>query len=61
MLINHNIKPLGDEFTGTPVEYGRYPVKDVKLVKEDIINADFRLHHDPERLATAIMNLYHDR
>ncbi len=61
VLINHNIKPLGDEFTGTPVEDGRYPVKDVKLVKEDIINSDFRLHHDPERLATAIMKLYHDR
>jgi len=60
ILINYNIKPLGTEFTGAAVEYGRYPIKDVKLIKEDLVNSDFRLHHDPERLARVIMKLYHN-
>ena len=60
VMANNNLRPLGRQFTGTPVECREWDVEDVKLVEGDLINREFRLHHDPEKLAAAILDLYYN-
>lgn len=59
VLVNSNIATLGPEFPASPVLLDQRQIPGVKLIQSDLVNQDFRLHHDPQKLASTLMELYH--
>ena len=58
VLANDNVAPLGPQFPASPVSLDGDADSDVPVVTADVVNRDFRLHHDPKKLASALMDLY---
>ncbi len=61
VIANSNIEPLDHQFTGSIVQLTDWEMKDVELIHADLVNTQFRLHHDPHKLASTIMNLYYSK
>ncbi len=60
VLANSNYSPLGPKFPySSIVRLGEFDFPDVRLWQADFMNDEFRGHHDPDKLATALMELYH--
>jgi hypothetical protein len=52
--------PLQPEFPSSLVRRGEFEFPEVRLVELDLMNPDFRIHHDPGKLAAALTSLYHE-
>ncbi len=61
VVANANVEPLGAQFSGSPVQVDEGRLGGVKLIQADLIDPEFRVHHHPEKLAYAVMNLYYNR
>ena len=61
VIANDNVEPLGPQFTGSPVQVEDWSMDGIKMIKADLINPEFRLHPDPHKLASTLMNLYYSR
>ena len=60
VLANNNYSPLGPLFPHSSiVPVGDFDFPGVTLRQTDFLNDEFRGHHDPEKLAIALMELYH--
>jgi hypothetical protein len=60
VLANDNYSELGPKFPySAVVRLGEFDFPGVRLHLADFMNDEFRGHHDPEKLATALMDLYH--
>jgi len=60
VLANSNYSPLGPRFPHSSlVRLGEFDFPDVALRQADFMNDEFRGHHDSEKLAAALMELYH--
>ena len=60
VLANNNYSPLGPKFPKSSlVRLGEFDFPGVALWQADFMNDEFRGHHDPEKLAAALMELYH--
>jgi uncharacterized cofD-like protein len=60
VLANSNMSPLGPKFPlSLLVPLGNFNLPDVRLVQLDLMNDEFRGHHDPAKLASALMDIYH--
>ncbi|MBI4305058.1 MAG: YvcK family protein, partial [Chloroflexi bacterium] len=60
VLANSNMTSLQPEFPASLVTRGHFDFPDVRLVEMDLMNAEFRIHHDPKKLAAALTTLYHE-
>ena len=58
VLANDNVAPLGPQFPASPVPLDGDVHSKVPVVTADVVNRDFRLHHDPKKLASVLMDLY---
>lgn len=60
VLANSATSPLGPNFPKSLlVTLGEYDFPGVKLVYLDLMNEEFRGHHDPSKLASALLGIYH--
>jgi uncharacterized cofD-like protein len=60
VLANNNYSPLGPKFPiSSLVLLKDFDFPGTQLRLADLMNDEFRGHHDPEKLATALMELYH--
>ena len=55
---NNNITTLGTNFKGDPVTVSDENIKHAKLITNDIIDLDHPIRHDPEKLATFILEIH---
>jgi len=60
VLANNNMTPLQPEFPAKLVTRGDFDFDGIRLVEHDLMNPEFRIHHDSSRLAAALMSLYHE-
>lgn len=60
VLANSNMTPLQPEFPASLVPRGEFNFEGVRLVELDLMNPEFRIHHDSSKLAAALMSLYHE-
>ena len=61
VIANNNLTPLDSQFSGSLVGLSDWDVRDVQLIQADLINPEFRLHHDSQKLASAVMNVYYNK
>jgi uncharacterized cofD-like protein len=62
VLANDNVHgPLPDAWQSEPVKVDRQVVDGARVITADVISEKNRYHHDPEKLASAIMRLYAGR
>jgi uncharacterized cofD-like protein len=62
VLANENIaEQLPEAWNSTAVRLDGDLPADVRVVLEDIVRVDKRYHHDPAKLAAALIRLYYDR
>ena len=60
VLANSNMSPLGPKFPMSMlVALGEYDFPGVELVRQDLMDDEFRGHHDPSKLASALLGIYH--
>ncbi|MBM3956630.1 MAG: YvcK family protein [Gemmatimonadetes bacterium] len=60
VLVNSNYSPLGPKFPRSAlVRLREFDFPGVRLWQRDLMNDEFRGHHDPGKLATALIELYH--
>lgn len=60
VIANSNMTPLGPLFPlSRLVVLGDYEFPGVTLVERDLMNSEFRGHHDPGKLAAALNDVYH--
>ncbi|MBI4219787.1 MAG: YvcK family protein [Chloroflexi bacterium] len=60
VLANSNMTPLQPEFPASLVSRGAFDFPGVELVELDLMDQEFRIHHDPRKLAAALTSLYHE-
>jgi uncharacterized cofD-like protein len=60
VLANNNMTPLQPEFPADLVRRGDFSFGNVHLVEQDLMSEEFRIHHDPWKLAQALTSLYHE-
>ncbi len=60
VIANDRLRELGSDFYGTPVCYNGEPVNGARLHLEDLTDSSYPVRHDSERLARAIMDVYHE-
>lgn len=61
VVVNNRLRDLGDEFYGEPVRHNWQRTRGVRLHSHDLADATHPVRHDSERLARAIMSVYHKR
>jgi uncharacterized cofD-like protein len=62
VLSNSNVaETLPDEWMSRAVTVDAERIPHVRLVQEDVVREDKRYHHDPDKLAAALIRLYYDR
>lgn len=61
VVVNNRLRDLGDEFYGKPVRHNWQRKRGVRLHSHDLADAAHPVRHDSERLARAIMSVYHKR
>ena len=59
VIANDNPRELGAEFFGAPVRYGGEQIDRARLHLHDLADAAHPVRHDSEKLAQAIMDVYH--
>jgi uncharacterized cofD-like protein len=60
VLANNNMSALGESFPNSRlVLRGDFEFPGIGLVEADLMNMDFRGHHHPEKLAAALLGVYH--
>ncbi|MBM32084.1 MAG: hypothetical protein CL764_04405 [Chloroflexi bacterium] len=58
ILVNSRIEELGDNFpTSTCVLHKNFNYSDIKVKYSDLMNMNFKGHHDPEKLSNAIFEI----
>jgi uncharacterized cofD-like protein len=60
VLANSNMTPLQPEFPANLVQLGDFSFDNVRLVEQDLMSQEFRIHHDTWKLAQALTSLYHE-
>ncbi|MBI4220457.1 MAG: YvcK family protein [Chloroflexi bacterium] len=60
VLANSNMTSLQPEFPAGLVTRGYFDFPGARLVEMDLMNSEFRIHHDPRKLAAALTALYHE-
>ncbi len=58
-VVNNRLRDLGPEFYGAPVRYKGQLIRGVRVHAHDLVDASHPVRHDSEKLARAIMNVYH--
>jgi hypothetical protein len=62
VLANDNVQgPLPEAWHSQPVSIDRQVVDGARVITADVVSEKNRYHHDPEKLASAIMRLYAGR
>jgi uncharacterized cofD-like protein len=62
VLANDNVQgPLPEAWHSQPVSVDRQTVDGARVITADVVSEKNRYHHDPEKLASAIMRLYAGR
>ncbi len=62
ILANDNAPgPLPEEWNSKPVDVDKFLIDGARVLTADVVAESNRYHHDPEKLASAIMRLYTDR
>lgn len=62
VLANSNlVEELPEAWQSSPVTVNGHEMPHVRVVQEDVVRADKRYHHDPAKLAAALVRLYYDR
>jgi uncharacterized cofD-like protein len=62
VLANNNLADqLPEEWHSSAVNIGEDGISHVQVVLEDVVREDKRYHHDPVKLAAAVIRLYYDR
>ena len=61
VVVNNRLRDLGNEFYGEPVRHNWQRMRGVRLHSHDLADAAHPVRHDSERLARAIMSVYHKR
>jgi uncharacterized cofD-like protein len=60
VLANSNMTPLQPDFPASLVRRGEFDFPGIELIELDLMDQEFRIHHDPRKLAAALTSLYHD-
>ena len=58
-VVNSRLRDLGPEFYGAPVRYKDRHIRGVRVHAHDLVDAAHPVRHDSEKLARAVMNVYH--
>ncbi len=59
VLANSDAVPLPEEWGNKPIEIDLERIRGAEVLLEDVVNKEYRLRHDPQRLAKTLLNLYH--
>ena len=59
VVYNDTPVPFGDRFAGDPVAHDGRPIEGVKLVGRTLTDVEHPVRHDSEKLAEAVMDVYH--
>ena len=59
VLYNDRPVPFGDRFAGEPVPHDGRPVEGARLIGRPLTDPEHPVRHDSEKLAEAIMDVYH--
>lgn len=59
VVANSNPRELGPNFFGVPVRHDGQPLDSLRLHLEDLTDAHHPVRHDSEKLADAVMDVYH--
>ena len=58
ILVNSRIEELGEEFpTSTCVIHENFNSSDIEVKYSDLMNMNFKGHHDPDKLSNAIFEI----
>jgi 2-phospho-L-lactate transferase/gluconeogenesis factor (CofD/UPF0052 family) len=62
VLANSNVQePLPEVWHSEPVRVDDLTLDGARVITADVVSVDNRYHHDPEKLADALMRLYYER
>lgn len=59
VVANSNMTTLEPGNPAHLIQLGTFDSPETKLVLTDLMNPEFRTHHDPDKLAAAVMEIYH--
>ncbi len=58
LVVNSNVAELPAEWGNKPLYPPSGPLDGFRVITADVVNPEYRLRHDPKKLAVVLMNLY---